>query len=74
MSSSGEGSGSSLNHRAVVPVQYSNHTIEKANKARITIENFYTNFLHQQDEREVRFKQTEAAIGVFFILIFLSML
>jgi len=63
MSSSGEGSGSSLNHRATAPVQYSNHTIEKANKARITIENFYTNFLHQQDEREVRFKQTESAIA-----------
>lgn len=61
MSSSGEGSGSSLNRQPTI--HYSAHTVEKANKARITIENFYTNFLLQQDEREERFKQTEAAIG-----------
>lgn len=61
MSSSGEGSGSSLNRQPTI--HYSAHTVEKANKARITIENFYTNFLLQQDEREERFKQTEAAIA-----------
>ena len=42
---------------------YSSHTIEKANKAKITIENFYTNFLQQQQEREERYHQCETAIG-----------
>ena len=48
--------------RVRIPV-VSAHTFEKANKARITIENFYTNFLLQQNEREERFKQTESALG-----------
>ena len=65
MSSSGEGSGSSLNRQPTIH-SYSAHTVEKANKARITIENFYTNFLLQQDEREERFKATEDAIGKFY--------
>ena len=42
---------------------YSSHTIEKANKAKITIENFYTNFLQQQQEREERLHQCEEALG-----------
>jgi casein kinase 1 alpha len=41
---------------------YSSHTIEKANKAKITIENFYTNFLQQQQEREERLHQCEEAL------------
>ena len=44
---------------------YSSHTIEKANKAKITIENFYTNFLQQQQEREERLHQCEEALGKF---------
>jgi len=42
---------------------YSSHTIEKANKAKITIENFYTNFLQQQQEREERLHQCEEALA-----------
>jgi len=41
---------------------YSSHTVEKANKAKITIENFYTNFLQQQREREERLEQCEATL------------
>ena len=47
---------------------YSSHTIEKANKAKITIENFYTNFLQQQQEREERLHQCEEALGKFAFL------
>lgn len=60
MSSSGDGSGSSLSRQPLF--QYSSHTIEKANRARITIENFYTNFILHQDERKERQKTTENAI------------
>ena len=48
---------------------YSSHTVEKANKAKITIENFYTNFLQQQSEREERLKLCEQTIGEYEIFI-----
>lgn len=60
MSSSGEGSGSSLPPHTT---NYSDHTKEKADKARITIENFYNNFLFQQNEREERLRYKEKEIG-----------
>ena len=41
---------------------FSDHTKEKAEKARLTIENFYQNFLFQQNEREERLESKENEI------------
>jgi len=60
MSSSGEGSGSTL---SPLSNTYSDHTKEKAEKARLTIENFYQNFLFQQNEREERLESKETEIS-----------
>ena len=42
---------------------FSEHTKEKAEKARLTIENFYQNFLFQQNEREERLESKEREIS-----------
>lgn len=44
---------------------FSDHTKEKAEKARLTIENFYQNFLFQQNEREERLESKENEICKF---------
>jgi len=44
---------------------FSDHTKEKAEKARLTIENFYQNFLFQQNEREERLESKETEICKF---------
>jgi hypothetical protein len=46
--------------------------MSQANRARITIENFYTNFILHQDERKERQKTTENAICKFFTVLCLS--
>ena len=35
-------------------VEISNHTIDKVTKAKVTLENYYTNLVSQNDERECR--------------------
>lgn len=36
-------------------IQISNHTIDKVTKAKVTLENYYSNLVSQNDERESRY-------------------
>lgn len=40
-------------------VEISNHTIDKVTKAKVTLENYYTNLVSQNDERECRYRLLE---------------
>ncbi|ELU05124.1 hypothetical protein CAPTEDRAFT_164045 [Capitella teleta] len=43
-------------------VQVSSHTVDKVTRAKISLENFYTNLVSQNDEREGRFRTLEQAM------------
>ncbi|XP_059161991.1 serine/threonine-protein kinase tricornered-like isoform X4 [Physella acuta] len=40
-------------------IQISNHTIDKVTKAKVTLENYYSNLVSQNDERESRYRRLE---------------
>lgn len=40
-------------------VQVSSHTVDKVNRAKLTLENYYSNLIAQHEERENRFKKLE---------------
>ncbi len=39
---------------ATESIQISSHTVDKVNKAKVTLENFYSNLISQHEEREHR--------------------
>ncbi|GFN98686.1 serine/threonine-protein kinase 38-like protein, partial [Plakobranchus ocellatus] len=43
-------------------IQISTHTIDKVTKAKVTLENYYTNLVSQNDEREGRYRLLERSM------------
>jgi serine/threonine kinase 38 len=43
-------------------VRFSNHTMDKATKAKVTLENYYSNLLAQHGERKQRLAKLEASL------------
>ncbi|KAL3841319.1 hypothetical protein ACJMK2_019481 [Sinanodonta woodiana] len=43
-------------------VQISNHTIDKVTKAKVTLENYYSNLIAQHEERETRYRLLEQSM------------
>lgn len=43
-------------------LRFSDHTLDKATKAKVTLENYYTNLLSQHGERKQRLAKLEAAL------------
>ncbi|CAG0913090.1 unnamed protein product [Notodromas monacha] len=44
-------------------IQFSNHTLDKATKAKVTLENYYSNLLVQHMERKQRYNQLEESMA-----------
>lgn len=43
-------------------IRFSDHTIDKATKAKVTLENFYSNLITQHGERKQRLAKLEASL------------
>lgn len=43
-------------------VRFSDHTLDKATKAKVTLENYYSNLLTQHGERKQRLAKLEASL------------
>lgn len=43
-------------------IRFSDHTLDKATKAKVTLENYYTNLISQHGERKQRLAKLEAAL------------
>uniref|UniRef100_A0A0L8FQR8 Uncharacterized protein n=1 Tax=Octopus bimaculoides TaxID=37653 RepID=A0A0L8FQR8_OCTBM len=43
-------------------IQISSHTVDKVTKAKVTLENYYTNLLMQHEEREIRYRMLEQSM------------
>ena len=45
-----------------LPPNFSGHTLDKATKAKLTLENYYNNLISQQRERRERMRRMEVDI------------
>ena len=44
-------------------VNFSNHTLDKATKAKLTLENYYSNLITQHRERQERLRRLEESLN-----------
>jgi serine/threonine kinase 38 len=52
----------SMNPTIDNPIRFSNHTMDKATKAKVTLENYYSNLIAQHGERKQRLAKLEASL------------
>jgi hypothetical protein len=68
LSSSANSSGSANNGgNASNELRFSGHTLDKATKAKLTLENYYSTLISQHKERKERWKRLEDTLRVSFI-------
>ena len=46
------------------PLRFSCHTLDKATKAKVTLENYYSNLISQHRERRERLRRLEESLQV----------
>ena len=67
--SSGNASGSGSNGaKASDELRFSGHTLDKATKAKLTLENYYSTLISQHKERKERWKRLEESLRVSPVL------
>ena len=47
-----------------LPIRFSCHTLDKATKAKLTLENYYNNLISQQRERRERMRRMEVFYSI----------
>ena len=52
-----------MSSTAESPVKFSCHTLDKATKAKVTLENYYNNLISQHRERRDRLKRLEESLN-----------
>ena len=46
-----------------MPIRFSGHTLDKATKAKLTLENYYNNLITQHRERQERLRRLEESLS-----------
>ena len=55
------------NSNASNELRFSGHTLDKATKAKLTLENYYSTLISQHKERKERWKRLEDSLRVSFV-------
>ena len=59
-----------------MPIRFSSHTLDKATKAKLTLENYYSNLISQHRERQERLRRLEESLSdkVMIVIIMMMMM
>ena len=53
----------SMTNSEEMPIRFSSHTLDKATKAKLTLENYYSNLISQHRERQERLRRLEESLS-----------